>query len=184
VVITPPAPTSTPPTIVFDGTPSELQPPAPTPSPRPAAPTLPTPTPAPASAATPTPTARPATTAYTIRPGDTLISIAERHYGSQNYWDEIAQANPLIDPVRLKPGDVIQLPDRDSIDQRPPAPAPRGDGTVIHIVRPGQTLSHIAQEHYDDPTLWRVIYLNNRELIGSNPNRLAAGTRLEIPPKP
>jgi nucleoid-associated protein YgaU len=128
--------------------------------------------------------APPATTAYTIRPGDTLIAIAEQHYGSQNYWDEIAQANPLVDPIHLKPGDVIQLPARDAIDRRPPAPTPRSDGTVIHIVRPGQTLSHIAKEHYSDPTLWRTIYLQNRELIGSSPNRLQAGTRLEIPPKP
>ena len=47
---------------------------------------------------------------YTIRPGDNFHTLAKRLYGAERFWTDIAQANPSVDPVRLKVGQVIRLP--------------------------------------------------------------------------
>lgn len=49
----------------------------------------------------------------------------------------------------------------------------------IRIVRRGETLSSIAAEEYNDPTLWRVIATANRL---DNPRQLVPGQRLTVPP--
>ncbi|MHB1960726.1 MAG: LysM peptidoglycan-binding domain-containing protein [Acidimicrobiales bacterium] len=85
----------------------------------------------PADAGPPTPIAAEATAAaeagrYTVRPGDTLWTIAERLYGSGAGWSAIAACNvdrPMgggqrfVDPALIYPGWVLTLPDP------PPAPA-------------------------------------------------------------
>jgi|GEM_PF-2483368 len=122
---------------------------------------------------------------YTIQSGDTLSTIAMHEYGSEHAWVDIAQANPMVDPIRLKPGQEIRLPSLDEIKKRrgkdnPPAPGRQ----TQHIIRSGENLSAIAKKHYNKASLWRYIYNANRERIGSDPDRLKAGMRLTIPPKP
>ncbi|MDR2872730.1 MAG: LysM peptidoglycan-binding domain-containing protein [Xanthomonadaceae bacterium] len=52
---------------------------------------------------------------YTIQKGDTLSSIAQKHYGKANVWKRIFEANrDVIDnPDKIFPGQVIKLPDID-----------------------------------------------------------------------
>jgi nucleoid-associated protein YgaU len=64
--------------------------------------------PQPALQAQPAPT--PAGSTYTIRRGDTLWSIAARHYGDGKQWQRIVDANPGLDPQKLAVGQVITLP--------------------------------------------------------------------------
>lgn len=59
-------------------------------------------------------------TPYTIQSGDTLGSIAQRTYGSTRFVNDILAANPGLNPRRLMPGQVIQLP---QIDTSAPAPS-------------------------------------------------------------
>jgi hypothetical protein len=47
---------------------------------------------------------------YTVKSGDTLQSIAAKIYGTSKKWSDIASANNLRDPNRLKPGQVLKLP--------------------------------------------------------------------------
>jgi len=54
--------------------------------------------------------AQPANRTYTIARGDTLWSIAQRTYGNGQRWRDIAQANPSVDPQKLKVGQQIVLP--------------------------------------------------------------------------
>jgi nucleoid-associated protein YgaU len=124
-------------------------------------------------------------TYYTIQPDDTFTRIAVRLFGAERYWADIAQANPTVDPVRIRPGQVIQLPDAAALESADePAPPPPPTGAVTYVVQAGDTLTTIARRHYDDARLWRVIYLHNRGVIGSDENRIQAGMRLVIPPKP
>jgi nucleoid-associated protein YgaU len=51
-------------------------------------------------------------------------------------------------------------------------------------IQSGDTLGVIAQKCYGDPTQWRPIYDANKETIGSDPDKLKLGTKLNIPPKP
>ena len=41
---------------------------------------------------------------------DTLASIAAQEYGDPSLWREIARANHVVNPLRLRPGDVLVIP--------------------------------------------------------------------------
>jgi len=64
--------------------------------------------------ATATPTATPASIRYTVRPGDTLYGIAERHLPPgrdlDQFKDQIQQFNRIADASALQAGQVIQIP--------------------------------------------------------------------------
>ena len=47
---------------------------------------------------------------YVVRRGDTLWSIAVREYGSGQRWRDIAEANPNLNPTKLRIGQQIILP--------------------------------------------------------------------------
>ena len=47
---------------------------------------------------------------YTVRRGDTLWSIARRHYGSGQRWQDIVTANPGLVPEKMRIGQQITLP--------------------------------------------------------------------------
>jgi nucleoid-associated protein YgaU len=42
--------------------------------------------------------------------GDTLASIAAQEYGDPALWREIARANGVVNPLGLRPGDVLVVP--------------------------------------------------------------------------
>jgi len=131
----------------------------------------------------PTPTS-PQTPArsYTVKEGDTLSSIAEAVYGDESAWFDIAQANPSVDPKKLRIDQVLVLPDRTKTEPtrgetRPPAPG--ADQT--YTVRPGDTLSKIARQFYNDSEQWDLIYACNRDKIGPRPDNIKVGMVLVIP---
>lgn len=47
---------------------------------------------------------------YTVQRGDTLWSIATRHYGSGKRWRDIVGANPGLVPEQMAVGQAIRLP--------------------------------------------------------------------------
>lgn len=47
---------------------------------------------------------------FTVRRGDTLASISQALYRSPAYWRELAAANGIADPRRLRPGQVLIAP--------------------------------------------------------------------------
>ena len=48
---------------------------------------------------------------HTVVEGDTLASIAFREYRNANKWRALAVANGIDDPMRIKPGTVLLVPD-------------------------------------------------------------------------
>ena len=149
-----------------------------------------------AAAASPTPEPEPETgtgtglepATYTVQKNDTLGGIARSLYGSATAWQRLARANPLVDPARLKVGQVLRLPDDTPLtpaatdaafaDLEAPEPA------VAHRIRAGDSLSTLASRYYGDSSLWRLIFRANRDQIGNNPNALRVGMDLKIPPRP
>jgi peptidoglycan/xylan/chitin deacetylase (PgdA/CDA1 family)/LysM repeat protein len=126
-----------PPSPLGSPTPSPLTTATPSPSARPPAssPTLTaSPSPTPARTLTPTPVAG---IRYTVQPGDTLYSVAERFGVS---IDVIAQANGLSDPNYIFVGQVLVIPGVFTT----PAPTPSTQAAVV--VRRG------------DPTQMRVTF--------------------------
>ncbi len=74
------------------------------------------PVPPPAVAATrtppnPDPVPVPASKTYTVKKGETLSGISEAMGLGKSNWQRIVDANPGLDPRRLKVGQVIAIPD-------------------------------------------------------------------------
>jgi nucleoid-associated protein YgaU len=49
--------------------------------------------------------------------GDTLASIAYQEYRDPNKWRALAEANGIDDPMRVKPGTQLIVPDRREAEQ-------------------------------------------------------------------
>jgi len=136
------------------------------------------------------PPAPPVLRLYTIESGDSLSSVALATYGNANKWVDIAQANPFVDPNRLRVGQEIKLPDLDGLG---PDPDPATTETVAagddlprsgatYIVKSGDNLSNIAKQFYNSSAKWELIYQANRGKIGNDPGNLQLGMELLIPP--
>ena len=162
---------------------SETAPPPPaTPSPTPPTPLTTTLGARPSNAVSAPP---PQPLTYIVEPGDTFTSIAAKLYGDERFWVDIAQANPTVDPTRLRIDQVLQLPSREAVARATTAPSTNDRaGEVRYTVRPGDSLSSIAQQYYGDPNAWRTIFNANREVMGNNPDAIEAGKILVVPPAP
>lgn len=65
---------------------------------------------------------------------------------------------------------------------KPPGPMPPGPPKQrIHVVRPGDSLSRIAQQYYGNMSKWQAIYTANKTVVGPNPNLIHPGQKLVIP---
>ncbi|MEW5691901.1 MAG: LysM peptidoglycan-binding domain-containing protein [Candidatus Hydrogenedentota bacterium] len=53
------------------------------------------------------------------------------------------------------------------------------DSTIEYIVKPGDTLSKIAQDHYGKSSLWKDILEINKDII-SSPQKLRAGMKIRL----
>ncbi len=136
------------------------------------------------------------TRVYVVVAGDTFEGIAKVQLGSGTRWVDLAQANPLVDPLKLRIGQRLRLPviedpapdalsdaDGDTpgappTDEALPSPPPG----VTHVVRTGESLSTIATRYYGDSSRWNAIYAANRERVGRNPHAVKVGMELVIPP--
>lgn len=49
---------------------------------------------------------------HTVVDGESLASIAYRAYKNPNMWRALAHANRIDDPMRVRPGTVLDVPDR------------------------------------------------------------------------
>lgn len=47
---------------------------------------------------------------HVVQKGDTLMSIARQHYGSAAKYKDIAAANAIADPSKIKVGQTLVLP--------------------------------------------------------------------------
>jgi LysM repeat protein len=81
---------------------------------------------------------------------------------------------------RLAPGPTPSPPS--SAPPAPAPPAPASPSALEVVVRRGDTLSGLAQEHYGDWRLWPLIWDQNRTAVGPRPSVLKIGTRLRLAP--
>jgi hypothetical protein len=64
-------------------------------------------------ATNPTSAGLPGRKAHTVSSGDSLARIATEQYGSPGRWRQIAECNGIEDPLRVRPGDRVYLPNPD-----------------------------------------------------------------------
>ncbi len=123
----------------------------------------------------PPPTTPSAQTTYTVRPGDTLFSIARRF---NTTVDTLVRLNGLSNADVLYVGQVLIISTGGGQVQpttaAPTTPSPTQP--VTHVVQPGETLGHIALRY--GTTTQQLALLNNL----SNPDLIYAGQTLTIRP--
>ncbi|PRY81457.1 LysM peptidoglycan-binding domain-containing protein [Alkalibacterium olivapovliticus] len=110
--------------------------------------------------------AAPSGRTYTVRPGDTLYSIALRYPGVS--VQQIVNASNISNPNLISIGRVLTIPSSGSTTPPP-------SSTVTYTVRPGDTLYSIALRY--NTTVARIVSVNNI----SNPNLISIGRILTIP---
>jgi nucleoid-associated protein YgaU len=128
-------------------------------------------------------------TTHRVQAGETLSSIAAKHYGNANLFTLLVRANPQIDPNRLRIGAQIKIPPAPGTTPSATSSAPEDsaatlDQTRQYRVQAGDTLSAIAIRLYGSASRWQRIYELNKDAIGSDPGRLRPGTVLVLPEAP
>jgi nucleoid-associated protein YgaU len=66
-------------------------------------------------ATNPTSAGLPGRRAHTVTSGDSLARIATDQYGSPGRWRQIAETNGIEDPLRIRPGDRVYLPNPEEL---------------------------------------------------------------------
>ncbi len=137
---------------------------------------------------------------YTVQAGDNFSRIAGKLYGNKNLYKVLVDANPTLDPARLKPGMTINAPAKDTLPAAavvtttaetrnavdPTAAETIGaiDASKQYVIKPGDTLHKISLRLYGKTNRWSSIYDLNKEKIGPNAERLKIGTVLTLPEPP
>lgn len=134
---------------------------------------------------------------YKVQKGDTLSSIAKATYGSANYYPHILRANPGLEPQKLRPGMVINLPDPEQVVPHGTTQPSEGSGTAEgstnapavdasrqYRVQAGDSLYKISIKLYGNGSYVDRLYEKNKQLIGADPARLKVGMVLELPEAP
>ena len=124
-----------------------------------------------AAAAAPAAAPAEADSAYVVRPGDTLGSIAARFGTSAR---AIAWANGIVNIDRIYVGQRLTIPGASGSTGSPAAPRPPAPATGTYIVQPGDTLGRIAARY--GTTVSNLMRLNGL----SNPNLIWVGQRLKV----
>ena len=120
---------------------------------------------------------------YTINPGDTLSDISLAWFGTSLRWQDILDANPGLNPKRMRVGHRITLPAKlqpASPGRRVASAPPKGDLPGIYTVRSGDSLTTIAQYKLGSMRQWRLLWEMNRDVIGSDPDNLKVGMHLKL----
>lgn len=126
---------------------------------------------------------------YTVVPGDTLWSIAEKVYQSGENWKDIADANKLENPQVVHPGNKLIIPKAKTETKGGESTASQKTednvttspnkitGTSYTIVR-GDTLWDISVRAYGDGFKWVDLAKANNL---TNPSLIHADNTLTIP---
>lgn len=124
------------------------------------------------------------TVAYTVKRGDSLWRIAEKHLGSGERFKEIAALNTYVlskNPDYLEAGLVLRLP-------APAKPAENTDaGDDTYVVEPGDTLSEIAEEELGDAERYPQIFNASTNTVQpdgarlTDPDLIHPGWTLKLP---
>ncbi|ATB44222.1 murein transglycosylase [Cystobacter fuscus] len=105
---------------------------------------------------------------YTVRSGDTLSGIAQRHGTTVS---ALAQANGIKNPDLIQVGQKLSIPGKGGAS----APSAPSSGSGSYTVRSGDTLSGIAQRY--GTTVSALAQANGIK----NPNLIQVGQKLRVP---
>lgn len=120
---------------------------------------------------------------YTVSEGDSLWTIAQKHYKSGYNWVTIQKANSLVNPDDIAVGQTLILPLADPIEVGQITATSTELVTPKHstyTVQHGDTLWNIALREYGNPYVYPGIAEGNNL---PDPNMVEAGTILRLVPQ-
>ena len=126
---------------------------------------------------------------HTVEAGQTLGHLAQTYFGSARDWHRLVAANPEVDPDRLRVGQQLVIPARESAARarrmsEPPASSRGSSSSRTHTVTEGDTLSSIAETYLGSEGRWSEVYELNVADIGEDPNSLMMGLVITLPEAP
>ncbi|WP_185996632.1 LysM peptidoglycan-binding domain-containing protein [Nocardioides campestrisoli] len=134
--------------------------------------------PAPAPQIQEKPIPEPEVERYTVKRGDSLWRIAEERWGDGTRYVELVDLNQAVlggRPDFLLPGTVLKVP------------VSRGPTDDAYVVRPGDTLSEIAEDELGDADAYPSIFQASRDTAQADgarltdPDLILPGWRLTVP---
>jgi nucleoid-associated protein YgaU len=111
---------------------------------------------------------------YQVRDGETLMMAAYQVYGDYRKWRDLASINGLSSAQQLKSGQVIKY--RQAWENL----AVKNAGAP-YMIKNGDTLGAISNQHYGTPGKWKSIWDNNKQLI-VDPNLIFSGFTIYVMP--
>lgn len=140
---------------------------------------------------------------YQVQPSDNYSSISKQLYGTDAYYRALAEhnRNRFPDENHLRVGDVVSTPSAAELQRNYPSLCPKpgnlqaapdqslisnvsvrgSGGPRVYVVQEGDNLFNIAKYELHNATRWVEIYELNRDLLGSQVDRLKPGMRLALP---
>ncbi len=130
---------------------------------------------------------------YAWKGGDSFKSLAQTFYGTPLHVARLRAANEGIDDAKLAAGTRILVPAKAATNEVRAAgavAAPAGAAAPVgatswvnglYKVKSGDVLGTISKNVYGSTKHWKRIYDANKDVIGSDPNRLKVGMELRIP---
>ena len=117
---------------------------------------------------------------YTVREGETLGEIASNEMGGFSKWKQLSEFNSISDPSAIRAGRVLRIPASTTIATPIESVGIENKNVdlVQYIIQDGDTLSSIAESHYGDASLYRVILDANPTL---DSRRMKIGKTIMIP---
>lgn len=112
---------------------------------------------------------------YTVKSGDTLYGISKRYYGSEIYFDDIADYNDIENPDKIKVGDTIKLPNSINNDTKI-----NENPIISYTISSGDNMISICEKNYNDnsyETALRLAKYNGIEDV----NKIKIGQTINIP---
>ena len=141
----------------------------------------------------------PSPAVHAVESGDSYWTISQRHYGTAQYFQALAEYNRrrIPDPRLMRPGMKVVVPSRELLESRYAGLLPRSvdaageptqavgfqidpNGNPVYSVGPKDTLTAIAQMPLGRRSRWIQIFRMNRDQLPS-PHRLKPGTVLRMP---
>ncbi len=132
----------------------------------------------------------PEVTVHDVKPGESLRAICRRYYGNADLADPLARYNGVSDPDVLRADQRLRIPSaavlldpaaRWAAKQIYTKAARSTDArSVTYTIKPGESLSAIAQRLLNSAARWEQLYELNRDVL-SDPDEIRAGTIITIP---
>ena len=130
---------------------------------------------------------------YTWKAGDSFKSLAQTYYGTPLHVARLRAANEGVDDTKLAAGARVLVPSKAATNEvraagalAAPAAGVAPAAAVawaggLYKVKSGDVLGTISQSVYGSTKHWKRIYDANKDVIGTDPNRLKVGMELRIP---